>query len=77
MPTIIHLCGCMNASCQQQSSSEAGSHHAAWLTHTQPGSFSAPVPCSPNDNQYAHPIDMVPIVDLNLRKVVHIDRWGE
>jgi hypothetical protein len=30
---------------------------------------------SPNDNQYAHPIDMVPVVDLNLRKVVHVDRW--
>jgi hypothetical protein len=65
---------------------------AAWMAHTAPLSTAhtaplstahplhlpaSPVPCSPNDNQYAHPVDMVPIVDLNLRKVVHIDRWGE
>jgi primary-amine oxidase len=25
------------------------------------------------DNQYAHPIDLVPVVDLNSKKVVHID----
>ncbi|KAG2486353.1 hypothetical protein HYH03_014934 [Edaphochlamys debaryana] len=27
------------------------------------------------DNEYAHPIDMVPIVDLNQGKVVHIDMY--
>lgn len=29
---------------------------------------------SVNDNAYAHPIDFVPIVDLNLHKVVAIDK---
>lgn len=29
------------------------------------------------DNEYAHPIDMVPIVDLNLGKVVHIDMYDK
>lgn len=28
---------------------------------------------SPNDNQYAHPIDMVPVLDLDRACVVHID----
>ncbi|PNH03386.1 Primary amine oxidase, partial [Tetrabaena socialis] len=28
-----------------------------------------------SDNEYAHPIDMVPIVDLNLGKVLHIDMY--
>lgn len=27
-----------------------------------------------NDNAYAHPIDFVPIVDLNMKKVVHVDK---
>jgi Cu2+-containing amine oxidase len=27
----------------------------------------------PGDNEYAHPIDMCPIVDLNEERVVHID----
>lgn len=32
----------------------------------------------PDDNHYSHPIDFVPLVDLNLKKVVQIDRpWGE
>lgn len=38
--------------------------------------LECPLARSANDNQYAHPIDMVPVVDLNLRKVVHIDRWA-
>eukprot|EP00884_Botryococcus_braunii_P003392 jgi/Botrbrau1/13053/Bobra.0187s0015.1 len=29
---------------------------------------------SPDDNHYAHPLDFVPVVDLNLRKVVHVDK---
>jgi len=28
---------------------------------------------SPNDNQYAHPLDLLPLVDLNLKKVVQVD----
>ena len=27
----------------------------------------------PGDNEYAHPLDLSPIVDLNQAKVVHID----
>ena len=26
---------------------------------------------SPNDNHYAHPIEFVPFIDLNKRKVMH------
>lgn len=29
---------------------------------------------SPNDNAYAHPLDLLPLVDLNLRKVIRIDQ---
>ncbi|CAM9819885.1 unnamed protein product, partial [Hapterophycus canaliculatus] len=27
-----------------------------------------------DDNHYAHPLDMLPVVDLNAQKVVHVDR---
>jgi len=27
---------------------------------------------SPDDNQYAHPLDFVPILDLHLGKVCHV-----
>jgi hypothetical protein len=30
--------------------------------------------CSPNDNAYAHPLDLLPLVDLNLKKVIRIDK---
>lgn len=29
---------------------------------------------SPDDNAYAHPLDLLPLVDLNLRKVIRIDQ---
>jgi len=29
----------------------------------------------PGDNEYAHPIDLVPIVDLNAGRVVHVDMY--
>jgi primary-amine oxidase len=32
---------------------------------------------SPNDNQYAHPLDLVPIVDLNERRVIRVDCFPE
>ncbi|DBA72671.1 TPA: putative terpene-alkaloid biosynthetic cluster [Trebouxia sp. C0005] len=28
----------------------------------------------PDDNHYAHPLDFIPVVDLNLRKVIHMDK---
>ncbi|KAL3159938.1 hypothetical protein ABBQ38_010331 [Trebouxia sp. C0009 RCD-2024] len=28
----------------------------------------------PDDNHYAHPLDFIPVVDLNLKKVVHMDK---
>ena len=37
-----------------------------------PSSPSLPT-YSPNDNAYSHPIDLLPLVDLNLGKVVRID----
>ncbi|GFR44735.1 hypothetical protein Agub_g6063 [Astrephomene gubernaculifera] len=30
----------------------------------------------PHDNEYAHPLDLVPLVDLNERKVIHIDMYS-
>lgn len=30
--------------------------------------------CSPDDNQYAHPLDLLPMIDLNLKQVVRIDK---
>lgn len=30
-----------------------------------------------SDNEYAHPLDMCPLVDLNLGKVIHIDMYDE
>ncbi|CAM9586872.1 unnamed protein product, partial [Ectocarpus fasciculatus] len=27
-----------------------------------------------DDNHYAHPLDMLPVVDLNAQKVVHVDK---
>ena len=32
------------------------------------------VKTSPDDNAYAHPLDFVPVVDLDLKKVVHVDK---
>jgi len=32
------------------------------------------VRCSPDDNQYAKPVDILPLVDLNTRKVIRIDK---
>ena len=29
------------------------------------------------DNEYAHPLDLVPLVDLNLGKVVHVDMYDK
>jgi primary-amine oxidase len=29
------------------------------------------------DNEYAHPLDLVPLVDLNLGKVVHVDMYDQ
>lgn len=29
----------------------------------------------PNDNEYAHPMDLCPIVDLNEQRVIHIDAY--
>lgn len=31
---------------------------------------------SPNDNAYAHPLDLLPLVDLNLKKVIRIDQYA-
>lgn len=30
-----------------------------------------------SDNEYAHPLDMCPLVDLNLGKVIHVDMYDE
>jgi hypothetical protein len=43
------------------------------LPATHPTPTHPPLPRSPEDNQYAHPLDLVPLVDLNLKKVVRID----
>jgi primary-amine oxidase len=32
---------------------------------------------SPDDNEYAHPLDLVPLVDLNLGKVVAIECYDK
>jgi primary-amine oxidase len=32
---------------------------------------------SKEDNEYAHPLDLVPLVDLNAGKVVHVDMYDE
>lgn len=29
----------------------------------------------PDDNEYAHPMDLCPVVDLNQRRVIHIDAY--
>lgn len=30
---------------------------------------------SPDDNEYAHPMDLCPVVDLNTQRVIHIDAY--
>jgi primary-amine oxidase len=30
---------------------------------------------SPDDNEYAHPLDLCPVVDLCQRRVIHIDAY--
>lgn len=30
-----------------------------------------------DDNEYAHPLDLVPLVDLNLGRVVHVDMYDQ
>ena len=32
---------------------------------------------SPNDNHYAHPIDLVPVVDLGTKQVITCDMYEE
>eukprot|EP00775_Hariotina_reticulata_P002821 gene2821-3114_t len=45
----------------------------AWSLHGTPEDYKA----AKSDNEYAHPLDLCPLVDLNLGKVIHVDMYDE
>jgi hypothetical protein len=76
----VCVCACTRLACKQTPAGAVRRRTPPTqtrLTHCHPFTHTRNARArSANDNAYAHPIDVVPLVDLGLKKVVRIDTYG-